>query len=209
MVYVHHIGDTLIVNMLTLIRNNSRGFTIVELLIVIVVIAILAAISIVAYQGIQNRAYNSAVVSSVNGYVKLLKMYKADHGAYPAIENDHFSDTICLGVISDFDETGVYQSGECTKFESGPVYKISNQFNDTLAKYGSLASGKAPEIKIDGHATVRGFLYFNGITAGLGVDHAVIIYYPKKGGNSCPIGDFISGDLQGLPDNDTCTVILE
>ena len=35
--------------------TKSRGFTIVELLIVIVVIAILAAITVVAYNGIQNR----------------------------------------------------------------------------------------------------------------------------------------------------------
>lgn len=41
------------------IKNNS-GFTIVELLIVIVVIAILATISIVAYTGIQNRGKASA-----------------------------------------------------------------------------------------------------------------------------------------------------
>ena len=39
----------------------KQGFTIVELLIVIVVIAILAAITIVAYTGIQNRAYDTAV----------------------------------------------------------------------------------------------------------------------------------------------------
>lgn len=36
--------------------TKQRGFTIVELLIVIVVIAILAAISIIAYNGIQSRA---------------------------------------------------------------------------------------------------------------------------------------------------------
>lgn len=41
-------------------QKASKGFTIVELLIVVVVIAILAAITIVAYNGIQNRAKASA-----------------------------------------------------------------------------------------------------------------------------------------------------
>lgn len=45
--------------------QKQKGFTIVELLIVVVVIAILAAITIVAYNGIQNRAKESAVSSDL------------------------------------------------------------------------------------------------------------------------------------------------
>lgn len=41
--------------------GTYSGFTIVELLIVVVVIAILAAITIVSFNGIQNRAYDSTV----------------------------------------------------------------------------------------------------------------------------------------------------
>lgn len=41
-------------------NNKQSGFTIVELLIVIVVIAILAAISVVTFTGIQNRARTSS-----------------------------------------------------------------------------------------------------------------------------------------------------
>lgn len=63
--------------------QKNAGFTIVELLIVIVVIAILAAISIVAYTGIQNRAHDSALQSDANVIRKVIKMYYADNGSYP------------------------------------------------------------------------------------------------------------------------------
>lgn len=56
-------------------RSLSRGFTIVELLIVIVIIAILAAITIVAFNGIQQRAENAKTVSALNAYKKILKQY--------------------------------------------------------------------------------------------------------------------------------------
>ena len=69
----------------------SRGFTLVELLIVIVVIAILAAISIVAYNGIQQRARNTQTMQAVNSYVKAFKLYQADNGSLP-------TDTGCLGA---------------------------------------------------------------------------------------------------------------
>lgn len=61
----------------------NKGFTIVELLIVIVVIAILAAITIVAYNGIQNRAKTNAGLSLANSIVKKLESYNAVNGTYP------------------------------------------------------------------------------------------------------------------------------
>jgi len=64
--------------------KRSNGFTIVELLIVIVVIAILAAITIVAYNGIQNRAKNTQQISAMSTYVKGLGLYAAsNNNQYP------------------------------------------------------------------------------------------------------------------------------
>jgi prepilin-type N-terminal cleavage/methylation domain-containing protein len=63
--------------------KKQAGFTIVELLIVIVVIAILATISIVAYNGIQDRANNSAVQSDMTNLAKKIRIYEAENGGLP------------------------------------------------------------------------------------------------------------------------------
>lgn len=67
-------------------RKNKQqaGFTIVELLIVIVVIGILAAITVVAYNGIQDRANDSRRISDVKSIIKALELYKVKQGYYPA-----------------------------------------------------------------------------------------------------------------------------
>lgn len=68
-----------------MLATRKSGFTIVELLIVIVVIAILAAITIVAYNGIQNRARTSALSSSLQTAAKKILLYQVeDPGNNPA-----------------------------------------------------------------------------------------------------------------------------
>lgn len=67
----------------------QRGFTIVELLIVIVVIGILAAITIVAYNGIQNRARTATVTSQLNQAAQKIAVWQADNpGQSPAALTD-------------------------------------------------------------------------------------------------------------------------
>lgn len=61
----------------------QKGFTIVELLIVIVVIGILAAITIVAYNGIQQRARDSQRKTDIVALTKALELYYIDKGEYP------------------------------------------------------------------------------------------------------------------------------
>jgi type IV pilus assembly protein PilA len=68
--------------------EKERGFTIVELLIVIVIIAILAAITIVAYNGIQNRANLSAAQSSANALQKKAEAFNAISSKYPVSTAD-------------------------------------------------------------------------------------------------------------------------
>lgn len=61
----------------------NRGFTLVELLIVIVVIAILASISVVAYNGIQERARDTVRKNDIANITKALEIYYIKNGQYP------------------------------------------------------------------------------------------------------------------------------
>lgn len=64
-------------------KQQQHGFTLVELLIVIVVVAILAAISVVAYNGIQERARDSQRANDIKAIAQALEMYYLDNGRYP------------------------------------------------------------------------------------------------------------------------------
>ena len=83
MVTISSITHGTIGRMVNKMERKQKGFTIVELLIVIVVIAILAAISVVAYTGIQNRASDSAVQSDVRNLAMKVMEYHAINGEYP------------------------------------------------------------------------------------------------------------------------------
>ena len=114
--------------------QKQSGFTIVELLIVIVVIAILAAVTIVAYNGIQARAQQARVASEMNATTKKLELYNVDNTLYPQSVSDCPSPAatnICL-TPSD-GETYRYQAFT----PGGSGYMIVNNNSYELTILGS------------------------------------------------------------------------
>lgn len=77
--------------------KRANGFTIVELLIVIVVIAVLAGLSYVGYTSISNRAYDSRVASAVAEFEKALRLWSAETGITKPLGN-HISTVPISGL---------------------------------------------------------------------------------------------------------------
>jgi len=106
--------------------QQRRGFTIVELLIVVVVIAILAAITIVSYRGIQSHATNVSRISAASQTVKLVKAYVALYGSYPLAGADGRYCSTVDNACSDYSGTQLVNSNttllaELSKIGSPPA----------------------------------------------------------------------------------------
>lgn len=70
---------------LTKPKLNNKGFTIVELLIVIVVIGILALLVITTYSGIQAKARNSKRQTDIQAIQTQLEAFFSQNGYYPSL----------------------------------------------------------------------------------------------------------------------------
>ena len=61
----------------------NAGFTIIELIVVIIVISILTAMTVATYIGVKNRSYDTSIQADLKSVAAGLKAYKANTGNYP------------------------------------------------------------------------------------------------------------------------------
>jgi len=138
---------------------RSRGFTLVELLIVIVVISILATITIIAFRGIQERAVASRAAQLASSYSRILRMYYADYNKFPASTGISGSLEVCWGNPSDFPATGSFQAGQCIYNPNGYRVDAWQPLMDAVKPYASSLSGPALPTTPLQTESWRGFRY--------------------------------------------------
>lgn len=124
---------------------KKSGFTIVELLIVVVIIAILAAVTVVAYNGIQERARSSALQTELTNAKKKLLVYGVDNASYPS------SNTLLSTV-------GISAAKSIYDTTSNNLYYCYNTTNNQFA-LGARTTGKTSYI-ITSEGSVQ---YINGV----------------------------------------------
>jgi len=66
------------------IKNCSRGFSLIELLVVISIIAIISAFTLPNFMGARDKAKDSARIADMEGIKNALRLYYNDHQSYPS-----------------------------------------------------------------------------------------------------------------------------
>ncbi len=119
----------------TLNHNRNQGFTIVELLIVVVIIAVLATVTIVAYNSIASNAKDSARQSDMNAFKKKVEMHFIETGSYnpgavwPATREEFLEQYDLTGLSSKVTICN-YDVADCTgenEWDTSRLYVLGNE----------------------------------------------------------------------------------
>jgi prepilin-type N-terminal cleavage/methylation domain-containing protein len=132
-----------------MLRRNQRGFTLVELMIVVIIVGILAAVAIPMYQGATERAKASEAVAALGTIRGAMRVYYAEHGTYVISGVADGDQVTASGVldVSDNDLLGRYFSTECYTFNGVPTAAAFSITCDGSASTASNASEVASIVR--------------------------------------------------------------
>ncbi len=106
--------------------KKSKGFTLIELMVVIAIILILALIAIPAYRNMQNRAKAGRVNSDFRNLAVAIEAFYVDWGVYPGADGSE-NWTLLKNEIEGAQDAVTNVRGETTLTgEPGPVKYMEN-----------------------------------------------------------------------------------
>ena len=101
-------------------KQSQKGFSLIELVVVVSVLSILASISIPFFGGITRRARQSVAASHVDALLKAANIYKIKNGRFPNTWEE-VADTYEDGYMEDVYETCAVYNSQCNGNEKAIV----------------------------------------------------------------------------------------
>jgi general secretion pathway protein G len=128
--------------------KKQKGFTLVELMIVIIILAVLTGIAIPSYLALRNRAREQATRAEMQNIATAIAIYEADHEEFPTGDIDALKAAL---EADDESDTGAYMVNVPTADAWAESYTYSL---DATGSYTLTSTGGGDDIvMVDGQFT--------------------------------------------------------
>ncbi|MCP4902154.1 MAG: prepilin-type N-terminal cleavage/methylation domain-containing protein [bacterium] len=121
-------------------RDRSKGFTLVELLIVVAIIGVIAAVAVPALLGAINRSRQSSTMTALRNIGQALQLYQNDFSRFPTVDGGtaegvvEFLVPTYTGVVNTVDGWG------------GVIFLTTSNQEYTVISYGANGAEDAPYV---------------------------------------------------------------
>lgn len=153
-------------------RVTHRGFTIVELIVVITAIAILAAVTLVSYNTAQERSKSTRIIAQASAYVAALKLWSTQSGR-PSTDS-------CIAPAS------AVTGGVCPLAGVRANVPYDATFNATLASYSGIGTPLQGEF---GDDSPKGLMWYH---PNYYADNRGVLYYTVGPTTNCGLPNILT-----------------
>jgi general secretion pathway protein G len=121
--------------------KNARGFTLMEMMIVLTIIAILASIAVPMYQAVILRTKEAVLKENLHSLRSVIDQYTADRKTAPQV----LDDLVIAGYLREIPEDPITENNTSWQVEIGNTALVPDQQDTGLVNVYSGAPGGSVE----------------------------------------------------------------